>query len=35
MEKLVKYSVKKNCGIIDSNIRFKHIYEVCNSFGKN
>ena len=31
----VKYGIKRNCGDIDSNIRLKYIYEVCNSFGKN
>lgn len=31
----VKYGIKRNCGDIDINIRFKYIYEVCNSFGKN
>ncbi|WP_447409987.1 hypothetical protein [Clostridium perfringens] len=31
----VKYGIKRNCGDIHSNIRFKYIYEVCNSFGKN
>ncbi|HAT4339743.1 TPA: hypothetical protein I9094_002013 [Clostridium perfringens] len=31
----VKYGIKRNCGDIDSNTRFKYIYEVCNSFGKN
>lgn len=31
----VKYRVKRNCRNIDNNIKFKFIYEVCNSFGKN